>query len=354
MSVFSQIAENWIDGAIRTLNAARNGFGAVENDPPAVTPYTIIFEGGKVSLRYYAARGSVRHRTPILLTFALIKRPFILDMQKGKSVVEALTNQGFNVYMIDWIPPNESDTWRGFDAYVNGDMADAVRAVQIHSGVEEISLIGYCFGGLLSLIYNALHPENVKNLITITLPLNMSVRDIPSTYFADSMRPRMVESLLAIYGNAPAWMMNQMFVGMTPTYYAIDKYVDQYKNSSRAGYAEANELFEKWLLSDVPLAGQIFRELMTDLAKDNNLFRGFMKVGNETVNLRKIACPVYNMVADDDNIVAPRASVALPKMVASTDARNFHYPIGHMGAAVSGYAMKKLWPEIGNWLKERD
>ena len=49
-------------------------------------------------------------------------------------MIENLTNQGFDVYFIDWIPPDASDTWRGFDAYVNGDVANAVRAVQIHSG----------------------------------------------------------------------------------------------------------------------------------------------------------------------------------------------------------------------------
>ena len=78
MSVVSEVAGFWGEGALRTLNAFRHGFGAPKNDPPVVTPYTVIYEGGKVSLRYYAARGPIRHKTPILLVYALIKRPFIL------------------------------------------------------------------------------------------------------------------------------------------------------------------------------------------------------------------------------------------------------------------------------------
>ncbi len=80
MSVVSEVAGFWGEGALRTLNAFRRGFGAPINDPPIVTPYTVIYEGGKVSLRYYAARGPIRHKTPLLLVYALIKRPFILDL----------------------------------------------------------------------------------------------------------------------------------------------------------------------------------------------------------------------------------------------------------------------------------
>ncbi len=354
MSVVSEIAGFWGEGALRTLNAFRRGFGAPENDPPIVTPYTVIYEGGKVSLRYYAARGPLRHKTPLLLVYALIKRPFILDLQKGRSVIESLTNQGFDVYFIDWIPPNASDSWRGFDAYVNGDVANAVRAVQIHSGIERIHLLGYCFGALLSLMYTALHQDNIKNLVTLTIPFDMSNRDLPITNFADAMNPAIADTITALYGNCPAWMMNSFFTAMNPTHHMIDKYVGRYKNQSRENYAETFELFEKWMASDVPLAGQIFRELSNELSRENKLYRDLMKVGEEVVKLKNIVAPLLNVIADHDDVVHPNASKPLPEFVGSEDKRNLHFPTGHIGAAVSGPAIKKLWPEIGKWLKDRD
>ena len=354
MSVVSEVAGFWGEGALRTLNAFRHGFGAPKNDPPVVTPYTVIYEGGKVSLRYYAARGPIRHKTPILLVYALIKRPFILDLQKGRSAIENLINQGFDVYFIDWIPPGSDDTWRGFDAYVNGDVANAVTAVQIHSGVERINLLGYCFGALLSLMYTALHQRNIKNLITFTIPFDMSNRDLPITNFTDAMNPAIADTITAIYGNCPAWMMNSFFTAMNPMHHALDKYVGAYKNKSRENYAETFDLFEKWMQSDVPLAGQIFRELTSDLARENKLFRGLMKVGEELINLKNITVPLLNMIADHDDVVHPNASKPLPEFVASEDKRNLHFPTGHIGAAVSSPALKKLWPEIGKWLGDRD
>lgn len=354
MSLVSDIAGYWSEGALRTLNSLRRGFGAPENDPPAVTPYRVIYEGGKASLRYYAARGPVRHRTPLLLVYALIKRPFILDLQRGRSVVESLTNQGFEVYFIDWIPPDSSDTWRGFDAYVNGDVANAVRAVQIHSRSERITVVGYCFGALLSLIYSALHPDNLKNLVTMTIPFDMSVRDLAIMRLADSINPRSAEMVTSIYGNCPAWMVNAGFTAMAPMHHLFDKYVGMYRSAGREGYAETFELFERWMLSDVPLAGQIFRELTSDLARDNQLYRSEMKVGESTVNLADVTCPLLNVVADFDDVVHPNSSLGLPEMVGSSDKRNLRFPTGHIGAAVSAPAHKKLWPEIGKWLSEHD
>ncbi len=354
MSVVSEVAGYWSEGALRTLNAFRRGFGAPENDPPVVTPYAVIYEGGKVRLRYYEARGPIRHQTPLLLVYALIKRPFVLDLQRGRSVVETLTNRGFDVYFIDWIPPDSSDTWRGFEAYVNGDLANAVRAVQIHHGAERINLLGYCFGGLLSLIYTALHQRNVKSLITCTLPLDLSVRDLPITNFTDSMSLRTAETITRIYGNCPAWMMNAFFTAMNPSHHLFDKYVGAYRNSSREGYAETFDLFERWMQSDVPLAGQIFRELTNDLARENKLFRNLMQVGSETVNLKHVTSPLLNVIADHDDVVHPNSSVGLPELVGSSDKRNLHFPTGHIGAAVSVSAIRKLWPEIADWLAEHD
>ena len=182
MSLISEVTGYLADGAIRALDSYGSGFGTPENDPPPATPSTVIYEGGKVKLRYYAARGNVRHHTPLLLVYALIKRPFILDLQPGRSVIEVLVNQGFDVYLIDWIPPGPEDSWRGFDAYANRDVANAARVVRMHHGAGQVTVLGYCFGALLALIYTALHKEEVKNLITLTIPFDMSVKELPITH----------------------------------------------------------------------------------------------------------------------------------------------------------------------------
>ena len=353
MSAISEVASFWMEGAMRTIDAFRNGFGITMDDPEPTTPSRVIYESGLVKLRYYEARGTERHRVPLLLIYSLIKRPFILDLQPGRSVVEHLVNQGFEVYLIDWIPPKAEDKWRGFDAYVNQDIANAVRAIQIHSGVEQISILGYCFGALLALMYTALHGNSVKNLVSLTIPLDSSVRDLPIEHLSAAMTARSAELIVEIYGNAPAWMMYSFFNTLAPTHHMLDKFVGAYRSSSRPGYVEMFRLFERWLHSDVPMAGKIFLETSA-MSRDNSLMKSELKLGNSVVDLKQIIAPLLNVIGDRDDIVNPRSSMPLPGLVSSADKRNLHYPTGHMGAAVSSDSLKRLWPQISTWLAERD
>src|SRR5208282_2828099 len=105
--------------------------------------------------------------------------------------------------------------------------------------------------------------------------------------------------------------------------------------------------------SDVPMAGKIFLET-TALWKTNSLIKGEMQVGGVTVDLKRIECPLLNVIGDRDDIVDPKSSVILPELVSSADKQNLHYPTGHMGAAISSDSLKRLWPQITNWLGAHD
>jgi polyhydroxyalkanoate synthase subunit PhaC len=348
----SAISGYWIDGAVRALEGFSRGLNSTVNDPSPVTPYQEVFRSGKLRLRHYTAVGRP-HRTPVLLVYALIKRPFVLDMQKGRSVIEFLTRAGFDVFLTDWIPPTAADTWRGFDAYVNGDLKAAMRAVRALTGADEVTILGYCFGALLSLAYAALNPEGVRNLITATVPFDLSVRELPIYSVVERMTDDAVELVTRIYGNCPAWMVQSFFTAMAPAHHAIGKYVGLYRNAERDAYAESFDLFERWMNSEVPLAGRIFTEVTRGIFKRNQLARGEFEVGSRVVDLGKISCPLLNVVAEFDDVVHPRSSLPLLEHVASRDRRNLTFSTGHVGAMVSGSAIKGLWPQVGAWLKER-
>jgi len=352
-NLLQDLSTSWLNGAVRTFEGWRRGLTSpfpLYEDPPSTTPFEVIYEGGKLRLRYYRPEGKPQ-TTPLLMVYALIKRPFILDLQPGNSVVANLTRQGIPVYLTDWIPPTQSDAWRGFDAYINGDLVNAVQAVQEHARVDQVSLLGYCFGGLLSTIYAALYPETIKNFIPLTLPLDMNKQDIPLFHLAKQLDPNL---LTDAFGNCPAWLIKAGFTSLSPVHHALDKHVGLYRNKEREGYTEMFELFERWMNSDVPLAGQLFRELTRDLLQNNLLTQGRFQVGGQTVDLRHITCPVLNVLGEHDDVVHPQASLSLTELVGSDDKRNLVFPAGHIGVVVSGSAQKKLWPQVGTWLKKHD
>ncbi|MGH7962211.1 MAG: alpha/beta fold hydrolase [Candidatus Binatia bacterium] len=356
VTLLNHLSQSWTDSAIRSLDGLRRGFTdayPVNEDPPPVTPYEVVYEGGKVRLRYYRAVGRPQ-ATPLLIAFPLIKRPYVLDLMPGCSVIQNLTRQGFDVYLTDWQPPTRAESWRGVDVYVNNDLANAVRAIQIREGAPQVSMLGYCFGGLLATIYTALHPQTVKNLITLTLPLDMSVRELAFTNFMDHLRPRTLDLLLSVYGNCPAWVINSAFKAMGPVHTLLGKHIDLYRNGDRSGYGEMFERFEDWAGRDVPLAGQVCREVTQGIFQQNLLCQNRFQVGGRTVHLTDITCAVLNVVAEHDTIIHPTSSLPFAEAVDSVDAQNLLVPTGHMGVVVSGVAHKKLWPQVCAWLKERD
>ena len=322
------------------------------HDPAPVTPCGIIYEGGKASVRHYAALGRPRH-IPIVLVYALIKRPFILDLQHGASVIESLTGYGFEVFLIDWLPPTPTDSWRGFDAYVNQDMANAVRAVQIYQRVERVSLLGYCLVSLLSVIYTALHGRGIKTLVTLAVPLDMSMRRLLVYSLIDWLDKCAVDWFTSTYGNCPAWWLRSLFSTMRSIQRA-GEYFDLNPESESDRYARISPAFKLWLESEVPVAGQLVRELAIKVFKQNRLVQGQMIVGHELVDLKQITAPLLNVVASQDVLVDPGSSLPLLDLVASDDKANLIFPTGHLGAVVSGEAHKKLWPAIAAWLAARD
>lgn len=349
------LSDSWLEGAMRACDGLRRGRSMsfpVEEDPLPTTPFDVVAKYGKVRLRYYRAQGTSQP-TPLLLIYALIKRPFILDFQPERSVVEALTRQGFNVYLTDWIPPTPDDAWRGFDAYVNQDLVRSVEFIRSRERTDHVSLLGYCLGGLLGAMYAALYPDTVKQYIALALPLDMSVRDLPVSALTDALTPETIKLITKTYGNCPAWIIHANFTAMAPVHHAIGKYIDLYRQKARGGYADTFDLFERWMHSDVPLAGQLFQELSHNIFLENQLMLGQLYVGRQIINLRNITCPVLNVLGEYDDVVHPRSSLPLFELVGSQDKQNLVFPSGHMGLAVSSASHKKLWPQVGHWLKTR-
>jgi polyhydroxyalkanoate synthase len=226
--------------------------------------------------------------------------------------------------------------------------------VQIREEVEQVSLLGYCFGGLLTTLYTALHPETAKNLVTFTLPLDMSVQDLTMNTLMAKINPETLNLLTSVYGNCPAWFFKMGFDSQAPVHHLLDKYVGRYRNKDREGYEEMFTLFERWLNSDVPMAGQIFREFIQDLSHNNALMHDRFQIAGRAVKLQNITCPVLNVIGEHDDIVHPKSSLPLVDLVGGGDARNLLFPTGHIGAAVSAAAHKKLWPRVGAWFTELD
>jgi polyhydroxyalkanoate synthase subunit PhaC len=137
----------------------------------AATPREKIAQIGERALYRIALEGPKRVTTPVLIVYAMVGRWTILDLQDDRSFVRNLVEAGCEVYVLDWGHPTPADRYDDFGDLVNLYIASFVDEICKREGIEQINLLGICQGGVLSMLYAALHPTRVRNLVTLSPPL---------------------------------------------------------------------------------------------------------------------------------------------------------------------------------------
>lgn len=316
------------------------------------TPYEVIYREGRLTLKHYLSQKKERASTPLLMVYALVNRPYILDLLPGRSVVEHFLHSGMDVYLIDWGVPYDGDCDLGLDDYINGYLHRCVEQVKSLTGSRQVSLFGYCQGGTFATIYTALYPGQVKNLMLLAAPIDFDAEGLLNLWSQKEYFD--VDKLVDAYGNIPAWFLNAAFVMLRPMYTLLDKYVQFtwpfLEGRTDGGSIEHFLALEKWLSEGIPHAGEAFREFVKDCYQNNLLIQNRMKVGGKLVDLREIRCPVLNIVAEKDHIIPPKSSEGLNAVVASEDKEVIRFPSGHVGMTVGSQAQTALWPRVVDWL----
>jgi len=209
-----------------------------------VTPHKVVQQIDKTRLLHYKPISGTKHKTPLLISYALINRYHILDIHPEKSWVRNLLEQGFEVYMLDWGTPTSMDKYLDFDDYVNGYLESSVEYIKNQSSTEQISLQGYCTGATIATAYTALYPENVKNYIA-TAPVIDGWKD--TTVISNLAKHMDADKMVETIGNMPPEFMYYCFSVLKPFEQGIEKYVKFFKNIDDKKYVDNFLRVEKWL-----------------------------------------------------------------------------------------------------------
>jgi polyhydroxyalkanoate synthase len=317
----------------------------------AKTPYEVVYEEDRVRLKHYRPAGETGVNTPLLVVYALINRETMLDLQPGRSVVQTFLENGIDLYMIDWGYPTRKDRFLTIDDHVNGYMDNIVDFIRGRRGVKHINLMGICMGGTFSVIYAALHPEKIKNLITTVTPTNF---DTDKGLLHTWMRSVAVDPMVDTFGNIPGDLLNFGFLLLNPARLMIDKYVGFLENMDDPGFVENFVRMEKWIFDSPDVPGETFRQFVTDCYQKNLLIQSRMDVGGQRVDLKKITMPLLNFYGKFDHLVPPEACEKLSGAVGSSDTENICLETGHIGIYVSSKCQREFAPKIVAWLQARE
>ena len=315
------------------------------------TPKDVLIERGTMRLYHYRPLVDDVYRVPILLVMATTNRGYIFDMVPGQSLVEYLLRAGFDVFMLDWEAPRADEKVLTLDSYVLDFLPAAIARVQAVTGEPDVSVIGYCFGGVLSLLWAALHPDTgLANLVTFTTPVDFSAMAMFQAW-ADR-RFFDVDRLVDTLGNCPGDYLYTAFDLLRPAARTAAN-IRLYDQLHDDDYVRSVRMFDRWASDILPLAGEYFRETTRELMWDNRLLDGSMDVGGRAVDLRRITVPFLHVAAQHDHIVPTAASAPLLGLVGSADKEEVVLKGGHVSLVAGANAVKRLWPKLVDWLGTR-
>ncbi|HZQ46051.1 MAG TPA: class III poly(R)-hydroxyalkanoic acid synthase subunit PhaC [Verrucomicrobiae bacterium] len=316
------------------------------------SPSEVVYEEDRLKLLHYLSDTEPRYKTPLIFVFALVNRPYILDLKEGRSVVSHFVKAGFDTYLIDWGAPTHADRHLSLDDYINGYMMNVVDHVRERTGAPQASILGYCMGGTMSAMFTALHQEKVKNLLLLAAGIDFATREGLLNLWSDADYFD-VDRFVEAFGNAPAEFLQATFQLLKPVQNLIEKPINFYEKAEDDKFVDDFFTMETWLNDNIAVPGGVFREFVKGLYQKNLLVKNSMPVGKHIVDLRKITCPVLNIMAQNDDLVPCAQSAPFNDLVGSRDRKSIVVPAGHIGLAVGSKAQKEAWPEACRWLAER-
>lgn len=325
-------------------------FAQVGEVQVGVSPRTAVYRQDKVVLYHYEPQVAGPPGVPVLICYALVNRPYMADLQQGRSLIQGMLKQGLDVYLIDWGYPDAGDQFLALDDYINGYLDRCVDIIREAHGLARINLLGICQGGTFSLCYTALHQHKIHNLITTVTPVDFHT---PKDMLSHLVRQVDVDLLVRAFGNTPGELMNWMFLTLKPFRLMGQKYVDFVDNMDDPEQVRNFLRMEKWIFDSPDQAGAAFLQFLRDFYQANGLVKGTIRIGSQLVDLQAITVPVLNIFARDDHLVPPDASRALAGCISSKDYTEMEFPGGHIGIYVSARAQVMLPPAIAAWLSER-
>jgi polyhydroxyalkanoate synthase len=335
----------------RSVLRARNGLRylrGTHRPNVGATPKDVVWRRGKAELWRYRGPG-VRYGPPVVIVHSLVSRSYILDLRPGASTVEYLVDAGLDVFMLDWGVPDELDADNDMATYVDGYLPRALQAVRRETGCRDVTLAGYCLGGLMAALYAAGNADAaVRNLILMATPFDFA--EMGPMVAALREGRLSAEDLIDDTGNVPADVLYSGFYMLAPTAEIAQK-ATLLEHLWNDEFVEGFQAMAMWSRDHVPFPGAAFRETVDLLVRDNALMSGRIRVGARVVDLADARGNVLVAMAERDNVVPAAATEPALALVGDAERRHvLRLPGGHVTFGAGRSAFRHTMPRLTEWI----
>jgi polyhydroxyalkanoate synthase subunit PhaC len=335
----------------RSILRARNGVRYVRGTHRpklGATPKDVVWRSGKAELWRYRGPG-VRYGPPVVIVHSLVSRSYILDLRPGNSTVEYLVNAGLDVFMLDWGVPDELDADNSLETYVDGYLPRALAAVRRETRCDEVTLAGYCLGGVIAALYAAGHEDaRVRNLILMATPIDFGEMGAMVAVLREGRLDP--DDLIDDTGNVPADALYSGFYMLAPTTEIAQK-ATLLEHLWNDEFVEGFQAMAQWSRDHVPFPGAAFRQLVELLVRENVLMSGSIRVGYREIELERARGDVLVAMAERDSVVPAGATEPALTLVGDPARRHeLRLPGGHVTFGTGKSAFKHTMPRLTAWI----
>jgi polyhydroxyalkanoate synthase len=321
------------------------------------TDKAIVDEGPQRTVYRYLRRGwQPSHATPILLVPPLAAPAWCFDLRRGCSVAEHLLAHGYPTYVVDYGAISFSDRALGLEHWVDDVIPNAIEAVVRDSGRSDIQLVGWCLGGIMSLLATAARDLPVRSVAMVASPFDFAqVRmAAPIRRLASLTGGALGTSLYRLLGGAPAPLVS---LGFRAT--AIDRYLTKPVMTAQhlhdRDWLAHSQAVDEYMSSMLAYPGRTFGQLYHQFFRVNELAGGTLELGENRIDLANIDVPVLSVGGTSD-VLAPIDAVhhvgsLLPN---SPDVRLETAPGGHLGVLTGRSAVRSTWIFLDEFLADYD
>jgi poly[(R)-3-hydroxyalkanoate] polymerase subunit PhaC len=344
-----------------------------------ISPFDIEYTNGNVRLLHFENKNKDEDNVnSILIIYATINRFHILDIDNNRSVIGSLLSKGLDVYVLDWGYPrtfvdisiddyveyvkqavnhiqlknkqNNKKIYNPFDN-INNDLNASnknITKTDVLQACNKISLLGYCWGGVIALLYASIYDKNVKNLTLLATPIDLEKDNtILSTWAKDID----IDNYIDQFGHFDGTIIDMGFVMRNPARNTYDKYASLIQKNKDLKSLKMFISVERWLYDSPIIPGKFLRQMINDFYKNNSLIKNKMKIHNKRVILKDIYMPVLTIVSDNDDLVSAESSLEINNHISSKKKTILRVPGGgHVGLCISKTAHEKIWPKAAEWI----
>jgi polyhydroxyalkanoate synthase len=342
-----------------------------------LTPYETVYEGDPMSLRYYPPPAEAyieladgekvevrhqRHAVPLVLVPPLGVTTEVFDLMPHRSLVRYMAARGFHVYLIDWGKPEKRHAQLAMKDYAQDMFGKALAEVRLHSGAEDVSLMGWCMGGLLSLLHLGLtQDKRIRNLITVASPIDMRGGGLVARASTALNTPaRLIRkfsgwrlhNLNPSKLHSPGWLTTLCFK-LTDPVGSVTTYWDLLTRLWDREFVESHSTTADYLNNMLAYPGGVIQDMVVTFAVDNQMAAGRVKIRGAVADLTTIKANFLAFAGATDILVPASIARRSVELVASKDKEFRITPGGHMGVILGSKAVKAVWEPSVQWLAER-